>query len=956
MDADTLMQQLLEDATVVQTLTEPLPDDVAAVVIERLKAEADRHWAINANRSLELADQIIQLGQARDNVAEIALGTMARGDALKLLGRAPEAWAALDKAGRLFEAVGDEIGWARTRIGRLFICVDLNQVTTALSEAERARNIFIQHDAHEKLLLLDINSATVHNYLGNHTQAINIFERALVTAHALGEAGEKWLVALDTNVGFAYEALGNFRTALTFHERACTIAKARQESRNFAIAETNIAIVEMKQGHYRRALDLLHRAHSLYVAENLARDAAEVNRIIVECYLLLNRYVEARELARDVAAAFRGFGEEYEEALTLLELAVAEAELGNLSAALAALDTAEPIFVSVGASTWQATAQLRRGQIALKCGDLTTARAAAVSREYFQAHGQQVNQATALLLHSRILLRGNEWGAATEAAQAALQIAQQCNVPPLRYSTHLLLGYVAEAQHNIRRAARRYRAAACVVERVQRSLTITLRPGFLEDKGQALQALLGLQLRLGQQRNAFETLERAKSQVFLNYLTNREHLRWVQDDPRTRVLTEELNQLRAEHQWFYEVAHDQLQSDDQRHETISREQALQQVATRERRMRAITEQLYLANGQDGATRRTAVPALSDVQQSLPDDTLLVEFYNDSQQLWVFTVDTHSLEVHALDTSVAVVDRLLDQLQLNMAAALNAGPESAATRSLANVAERILQRLYRALLQPLQKRMHNVRRLVVVPYGSLHYLPFHLLHIGNHYLIDQHEVVVLPSAGLVTTQGPLRSGGARVLAHTWGGRLNHTNTEAQVVQHIWGGDKFYEQAASRSALEAEPTQILHIAAHGEHRLDNPDLSYIQLADGQLYTDDLLQLDLSYELVTLSACETGRAIVAAGDELIGLGRGFLYAGAGALVVSLWPVVDAAAVEFMKHLYHALHAGLGKATAVQQAHRAVRAAQPQLHPAFWGAFQLIGDGRPLSTYREQAAERSI
>ncbi len=953
MDADTLMQQLLEDPSIVQTMAEPLPDDVAAVVIERLKAEADHHWWINANRSLELADQIIQIGQARNNIAEIALGTMARGDALKLLGRRPEAWAELEAAGQLFQAAGDQVGWARTRIGRVGICVDLDQVATALAEGERARSILVDYNVPEKLLWLDINTAAVHNYLGEHTQAIAIFEAALATAHTLGKQGEQWRVVLYTNIGFAYEALGDFRMALTFHERACLIAEARQESRSLAVAETNIAIAEMKQGHYRQALAMLHRAHNLYVTEQLPRDAAEVNRIIVECYLLLNRYAEARGLARDVAAAFRTFGEGYEEALTLLELAVAEAELGDLPAALAALDAAEPIFVSVGASTWQATTQLRRGQIALQCGDLTTAReAATASREHFQANGQQVNQATALLLYSRTLLSGNEWEAATEAAKAALQIAQQCNVPPLRYSTHLLLGHAAEAQHNIRRAVRHYRAAAGVVERVQRGLTITLRPGFLEDKGEALQALLALQLRLSQGRQAFETLERAKSQALMNYLTNREHLRWAQDDPRTRMLTEELNQLRAEHQWFYEVAHDQLRSDDGRAGAISQEQALQQVTVRERRMRAISEQLYLANGHDGGAKRTAVPTLADVQGSLADDTLLIEFYNDGQQLWAFAVDAQNLEVHALDTGVAAVDRLLDQLQLNVAAALKAGPESAATRSLANVAKRIAQRLYRALLEPLQHRIHNARRLVIVPYGSLHYLPFHLLHIVNQYIIDQHEVVVLPSAGLVMMQGPSRSAGARVLAHSWNGRLSHTNAEAQIVQQIWGGDTFYEQAASRSALRAAPTQILHIAAHGEHRLDNPDLSYIQLADGQLYTDDLLQLDLGYELVTLSACETGRANVVAGDELIGLGRGFLYAGAGALLASLWPVADATTVELMQHVYRALQAGASKAAALQHAQHVLRAAQPQLHPAFWGAFQLIGDARPLSTYGEQTA----
>jgi len=135
----------------------------------------------------------------------------------------------------------------------------------------------------------------------------------------------------------------------------------------------------------------------------------------------------------------------------------------------------------------------------------------------------------------------------------------------------------------------------------------------------------------------------------------------------------------------------------------------------------------------------------------------------------------------------------------------------------------------------------------------------------------------------------------------------------------------------------------MATHGHFRPDQPDLSYLELADGQLYTDDLLQQDLSYELVTLSACETGRSH-AAGGELIGLGRGFLYAGAGALLLSLWPVADASTSYQMRHIYTALSAGQSKAASLRSAQRLLLAEDSLRHPAFWGAFQLIGDSRPL------------
>src|SRR5436190_11833546 len=166
----------------------------------------------------------------------------------------------------------------------------------------------------------------------------------------------------------------------------------------------------------------------------------------------------------------------------------------------------------------------------------------------------------------------------------------------------------------------------------------------------------------------------------------------------------------------------------------------------------------------------------------------------------------------------------------------------------------------------------------------------------------------------------------------------------MVQVVLGGQVYAEAGATRAALQAAPRQVLHLAAHGHFRPDQPDLSYVQLADGQLYTDDLLQKDLSYELVTLSACETGRAR-ATGGELIGLGRGFLYAGAGALLLSLWPVADAATLTLMQRIYEALRGRSSKAAALRGAQRAQLVEDVSRHPAFWGAFQLIGDAGPLS-----------
>jgi CHAT domain-containing protein len=362
-------------------------------------------------------------------------------------------------------------------------------------------------------------------------------------------------------------------------------------------------------------------------------------------------------------------------------------------------------------------------------------------------------------------------------------------------------------------------------------------------------------------------------------------------------------------------------------------------------MRAITEQLYLRSG--GGQWANHAPALSlrEVQQTLDEETRLIEYYNDGEHLWAFTLDRQSVGAHRLPLTTETLNQLIPQLQANLAAALKVDPQTRAARNLTHLARRILQRLYALLVEPLALQPHARRRLVIVPYGALHFLPFHLLHDGSAHLIERCEVVTLPAAGLAARRGPKRAPGALILAHSWEGRLPYTRTEAQIVQRLFGGRVCADEAANRSALQVPPTQILHIAAHGQHRLDQPDLSYLHLADGQLYADDVLQQDLSYELVTLSACETGRAIVAADEELIGIGRGFLYAGAGALILSLWGVADASTVSLMERMYSALQAGASKSAALREAQMSILTENREMHPAFWGAFQLIGDVSPLS-----------
>jgi CHAT domain-containing protein len=147
-------------------------------------------------------------------------------------------------------------------------------------------------------------------------------------------------------------------------------------------------------------------------------------------------------------------------------------------------------------------------------------------------------------------------------------------------------------------------------------------------------------------------------------------------------------------------------------------------------------------------------------------------------------------------------------------------------------------------------------------------------------------------------------------------------------------------ASLAAMKAAAREgsLLHFATHAYHRADNPLFSGLRCADDWLLARDLYELSAPCDLATLSACHTAAAHVEPGDELFGLLRGFLAAGARSVAASLWSVDDAATCELMTRFYTALQRGAPTGAALRAAQRAMLADYP--HPYYWAAFLLVGD----------------
>ena len=143
--AELLLKNEREGWQLLQTCMHTFDNSSIALLVELIKREADRQWNNNAQLSFVLAGYILTIGDLRNNKAYHALGLMARGDALRRMDRDEDALPFFDASGEEFKEVGDEVGWARTRIGRISACLQLNRTSEALRDATAAREVFMRH-------------------------------------------------------------------------------------------------------------------------------------------------------------------------------------------------------------------------------------------------------------------------------------------------------------------------------------------------------------------------------------------------------------------------------------------------------------------------------------------------------------------------------------------------------------------------------------------------------------------------------------------------------------------------------------------------------------------------------------------------------------------------------------------------------------------------------------------
>ena len=397
--------------------------------------------------------------------------------------------------------------------------------------------------------------------------------------------------------------------------------------------------------------------------------------------------------------------------------------------------------------------------------------------------------------------------------------------------------------------------------------------------------------------------------------------------------------------------------------------------------------------------------LKEIQQQLDPNTLLLEYALGEARSYLFAVTPDSLKTFELPKEEQIEKVAREVSETLMARSVSGSLETPAQRRLriADADEdfrRAAADLGKMILTPAAAEFGK-KRLVIVSAGALQYMPFAALSVSaNRPIILDHEIISLPSASAFAVQrhnlsnrepapkavaviaDPVFSTNDARLKPGAPGTESIAQNSTRIIEHTtasgtgqlsiprlpftrWEADQILAVAPRESSMKAldfranrliatsdelSKYRYVHFATHGYLDKTRAGLSAIVLSmvdeqgkpqDGFLRTHDIYNLKLPAELVVLSACETGLGKDVTGEGLEGLTRGFMYAGARRVVVSLWNVNDKATAALMQRLY----AGMLRGNKTPSA--ALRAAQiemlrmrPWQSPYYWAAFVMQGD----------------
>lgn len=972
---------------------------VAMVLAEWALERAEVDPAQSA-RSLALASLIA----ADHGEPPALLAQIAYAEARKSIfrGDLSAAEASLRSAQAHWRAINARVPFARSFLGLTQVLTmqgRFDEASAAAQGAIDALQPLAEADVGARLLLSRAhrNRANLLVYQEQHAAARDAYLQAVAeldrfqAAVAPAEGSEEQIELeaefghLALNLASAYTFLDAPDDAEALLQQAISRFDIAQDGINRGRAYTNLGRLYLRLGEYANALRAFDQATRDLLGDlplAAGYDDAELealrqaDELLLEqslAYLSLNLLPEAALALNRCERLFRATGQPYELAQSLYTHGVLALQQGDWEASRTRLDEALTLYTQLDNVFWQNRTQLARARLALAQGDreqaLLLVSALLAAPEMTTTSGavawDMMGLVDAWLLRLQLALDNGEVTEAEAAAQAVDRLiggiaGDELPMPHLSLRLLHARGRIATARGDETQARNFYTAAVELLDRQRATLPLEeIRTAYLDDK-MAIYSDLVLSLLASPLPSedeiaaAFAVVERARSRALLERLL-------ASVESASQEESEEIAlqraALRRQLHWLY----NQLlgESGNRRLDgRLSQEVAQHEAAIQHLEWRSAP---LLAQAEPASLR--------DVQAMLAADQQALVYYFAGNEILAFVVGKDEARVVRRLATVEAVSQAQAQLRFQLGRA-ELGSDYMARHHdrLMRGVKDALGGLYELLVKPLDEWLH-ASRLLVIPYGLLHLIPFHALWDGATYWLERVEISYMPSASIAVHKPRPRSDAplSRFAGFApYDERIPQAQAEIELVATYFAeAERYHQELATISQLKkaAASSDVLHLATHGLFRPDNSFFSAIKLADGWLDVREIYRLNLAARLVVLSACESGVGEVRAGDEVVGLARGFLAAGAQHLIASLWNVHDSSAAEFMDCFYRMLqrgpqdgadrdfeheHADNTTPTAFSQSGlrpaASLRAAQldalrKDAHPYYWAPFFSIG-----------------
>jgi CHAT domain-containing protein/Tfp pilus assembly protein PilF len=843
----------------------------------------------------------------------------------------------LQKSLEMNEALDEQAGIGRAHQGIGMIHWLQGDYAQALERYQKSLTIFkaLNNDADIARVLNNIGN--VHRYQGDYAQALDYYQKSLEIRQELKDT--YGILGSLGNIGVIYSAQGNFAKAMDYYQKSLTMSEAQDDKVGIAITLGNIGVLHRKQGNYAQALDYYQKGLAMSEAIDDKIGIAQMVNNIGTVHLQQGNYAQALDYYQRSLAMREELKDRHGTGHTMMAIGIIHTKQGNY------------------AQAWEHY----KKSLAIK-----------------EAIGDRDGFANALIYIGSYHMKQGDYAQALDSAERATTMVRQIGGLYTLWAARVIAGLAYRGLNRLDQARLAFEEAIAIIEtmRGQVAGSEQEQQRFFEDKLSPYYEMVDLLVEGNNPTEALIFAERAKARALLDLLHNGRvnivKAMTSQEQEQERKLRAEIISLNTQ----VTRASQQEKPDQARLGELKslREKVRLNYEAFQTALYAAHPELKVQRGEAPVIKAREMAALLSDGASAMLEYVVAD---DETYLFAITKATGRAEAYVRVYRLPIK-------RYDLARQIEAFRGQLARRDLGFRAP--AARLYELLLKPAAAQLRGKTNLVIVPDDSLWDLPFQALLTGaDRFLIESASIAYAPSltvlhemkkrrrnqgadaapSTLLALGNPLLGkqaapGAKSALRDEKLDQLPESEQEVKALRQLYGASrsKVYIGADAREdrvKSEASQASVLHFAAHGMLNNASPMYSHLALApggtgeDGLLEAWELMQLDLKAALAVLSACETARGRIGAGEGMIGLSWAMFIAGVPSIVVSQWKIESAGTRDLMVNFHRALisqpAAGQAKPTkteALRQASLKLMKNPVTRHPFYWAGFVLVGEGR--------------